>query len=120
MTAGAPRPTARYREQLAIQQRNLVDNGRGGRKRPDGDDRDWIDVAGNVAAEVLPLRGDEALQNAVLRAVQIYRVTIRARSGLTPDLRLFWRGQAMNIKTIAWSDDRREIVMTCATGEAAA
>ncbi len=118
MTAGNQRPTARYRERLAIQQRNLVDNGRGGRKRPDGDDRDWIDVASSVAAEVLPLRGSEALENAVLRATQLYRVTIRARAGLTPDLRLFWRGQAMNIKALAWNDDRREIVMTCETGEA--
>jgi len=107
----------RLRERVIIQEKNLVDNGRGGRKRPDGGP-EWIDVSGQVPAEVFPLRGDEALSNAVLRSTQIYRVTIRTRAGLTAAHRLYWGkfGQAMNIKSIANSIDGRDIVMTCEAG----
>ncbi|MFA7505292.1 MAG: phage head closure protein [Burkholderiaceae bacterium] len=101
----------RLRERVKIQAKNLVDNGKGGRMRPVGGP-EWTDVA-TVFAEVLPLRGDEALQHAVLRSVQLYRVTIRARDGVTPAHRLSWRGSALNIKSVAMSPGRGELVMTC-------
>jgi SPP1 family predicted phage head-tail adaptor len=105
----------RLRERVAIQSKNLVDNGRGGRARPAGGP-EWIDDATSVAAEVIPLRGDEALQHAVLRSVQLYRVTIRARAGVSAAQRLLWRGTPLNIKALAHSTDRRDIVMTCEAG----
>ena len=107
--------TCRFRERLSIQGKNLVDNGKGGRARPVGGP-EWVNLATGVAAEVIPLRGGEALQHSVLRSVQLYRVTVRMRSPIRAEHRLFWRGQALNIKTVADSIDRREIVMTCEAG----
>lgn len=104
----------RLREQVTIQDKNLVDNGKGGRKRPDGEP-EWLDIA-EVWAEVIPLRGGEALSHAVLRSEQTYRVTIRARDDVTPALRLNWRGTGLNIKTATLSIDRADIVMTCTSG----
>lgn len=107
----------KLRERITIQQKNLVDNGRGGRKRPDGEP-EWIDIdeIGVVRAEIIPLRGDEALSNLILRTVQLYRVTIRNRPGILPTHRLMWGETAMNIKSLTRSADRREIVMTAETG----
>lgn len=107
----------KLRERVAIQEKNLVDNGRGGRARPSGGP-DWVNVAGAdaIRAEIVPLRGDEALSNAILRATQVYRVTIRNRPGLTAAHRLLWGTVALNIKALARSVDRREIVMTCEAG----
>lgn len=106
--------SALLREQVTIQAKNLVDNGKGGRTRPEGGP-EWLDVV-TVFAEVIPLRGDEALQHAVLRSVQLFRVTIRLRSGVTAAHRLVWRGAPMNIKALQASTDRRELVMTCEAG----
>lgn len=106
--------TPRRRERLTIQSKNLVDNGRGGRSRPPGGE-EWLNGP-TVWGEVIALRGDEALQNAVLRAIQLFKVTIPARVGLTAAHRLFWRGQALAIKAMAYSADRRDIVMTCESG----
>jgi head-tail adaptor len=107
--------TARFRERVSIQQKNLIDNGRGGRARPAGGP-EWIDVATDIGAEVIPLRGDEALQNAVLRSVQLYRITIRARTGVTITHRLMWGDVAMNIRAVALSVDRRDLVMSAEAG----
>lgn len=109
--------SARFRERLTLQAKNLVDNGRGGRARPAGGP-EWVDLAPGIAAEVLPLRGGEALTQSVLRATQLYRVTIRLRL-VAPDHRLVWRGTALNIRSLAPSIDRRELVMTCEAGLAA-
>lgn len=107
----------RLREKVAVQQKNLADNGRGGRKRPDGEP-EWIDVPGmeKIRAEIIPLRGNEALSNSILRSVQLYRVTIRFRSGILTSHRLMWGGTAMNIKAMARSVDHKDIVMTVETG----
>ena len=65
-------PASKRRELVTIQQKNLVDNGKGGRRKPDGG-AEWVDVATGVYAEIIPLRGNEALQNLVMRNVQFYR-----------------------------------------------
>lgn len=107
----------RLREKVAIQQKNLVDNGKGGRKRPDGEP-EWVDIAGfeKLRAEIIPLRGDEALSNLMTRSVQLYRVTMRYRTGVLTSHRLMWGETAMNIKSLARSVDRRDMVMTVETG----
>lgn len=105
----------KLREQVDIEAKNLVDNGRGGRKRPDGGP-EWIALAEGVRAEIIPLRGDEALTQSVLRSTQIYRVTMRNRAGITLANRLVWNGTAMNIKTCAPSVDRADLIMTCESG----
>lgn len=110
--------TRRLRERITIEAKNLVDNGKGGRKRPEGEP-EWKPVfLKPIAAEVIALRGDEALSNAVLRSVQLYRVTIRTRAGITPGNRIVWGAVVMNIKSAARSVDRRSIVMTCESGVA--
>jgi len=108
----------KLRERITIQERNLVDNGRGGRKRPDGGP-EWIDTAKGIRAEIIPLRGDEALSNSVVRSTQLYRVTIRARPDVTASSSLDWDGTKLNIKALAKSLDGREIVMTCESGKPA-
>jgi head-tail adaptor len=105
----------KLRERVAIQQKNLVDNGRGGRARP-ADGPEWVNLDENVPAEIIPLRGDEALNQAVLRAVQIYKVTIRARPDVLPSNRLLWGTVPLNIKALALSVDGRELIMTCESG----
>jgi head-tail adaptor len=106
--------TSRFRERVTIQEKNLVDNGRGGRKRPDGG-LEWIDVA-TVFAEVIPLRGDEALEHQVLRSVQLYKVTVRARDDVTAATQLLWGSTKLDIHSVAFSIDRRDLVMTCGSG----
>jgi len=106
---------AARREVIAIERRNLVDNGKGGRKRPDGEP-EWIAVAPEVHAEIVPLRGDEALNHLVQRQMQLYRVTISARPGITADMRLMWGTVPLNIKSAALSTDRRDLVMTAESG----
>lgn len=107
----------KLRERVTVQEKNLVDNGRGGRMKPAGQP-EWIDIEGleGIRAEIKPLRGDEALSNSILRAVQIYRVTIRRRPNVHPSHRLMWGTTPLNIKAMAHSEDRREIVMTVEAG----
>lgn len=107
----------RLRERVTVEQKNLVDNGKGGRMRP-ADEPEWWPVKDipDLPAEIIPLRGNEAMQEAILRTVQYYRVTIRARADVLPSHRLMWKGTPLNIKAMARSVDRREIVMTCESG----
>ncbi len=110
--------TRRLRERITIEAKNLVDNGKGGRKTPFGEP-EWKPVTTNlIAAEIIPLRGDEALSSAVLRSVQLYRVTIRPRDGAVTKNRIRWGSIVMDIKSAARSIDRRSIVMTCESGVA--
>ncbi len=108
-------PAARRRERISLQQKNLVDNGRGGRARP-VDGPEWIDWATGIFAEVMSLRGDEAVENAVLRSTQIFRVTMPARPGVTAALRVLWGTVPMDIKAATYSTDRRDLVMMCEAG----
>lgn len=107
--------SSRLRERVSIQESNVVDNGRGGRRTPTGQDP-WRDVATDVAAEIIPLRGGEALSIGVERSTQLYRVTIRKRAGVTTAHRLVWLGIPLNIRTAPPSVDRATIVMTCESG----
>lgn len=106
---------AARREVVAIQRRNLVDNGKGGRKVPDGGP-EWLDVATQVRAEIIPLRGNEAMQNLIQRGTELYRVTICARPGVVTAMRLMWATTPLNIKSAAFSPDRRDLVMTAESG----
>lgn len=107
--------SSRLRERVTIQQSNAIDNGRGGRKVPEGQPA-WRDVATKVPAEIVALRGGEALSIAVQRATQFYRVTIRKRPGVTTAHRLVWNGIALDIRTAPPSTDRTTLVLTCESG----
>ena len=107
--------SSRMRERVTIQEANVVDNGRGGRRTPTGE-TPWRDVAAKVPAEVLPLRGGEALNLGVQRSTQLYRVTMRNRTDVTTAHRLLWNGVALDIRTAPPSTDRTTLVMTCESG----
>lgn len=102
----------RLRERVVLLEENKVDNGRGGRKVPDGE-APWKSASGTLAAEVTPLRGGEALVRGVETSQQIYRVTIRNRAGISTGKRLLWRGLQLDIKAAPPCTDGATIVMTC-------
>lgn len=115
----ASRLTGRVRIEASAK----VDNGRGGRTLAPGQDP-WRIVADRVAAEIIGLRGDEALQNAVLRSKQLWRVTIRARPGLKPTMQLAWHDPLLgdligNVRAITPNETGDALVMTVETGGAA-
>lgn len=111
---------SRLKDRVTIQEKDLIDNGKGGR-RPRDPAAPWKDLARNVAAEVIALRGDEALREGVERSTRLWRVTIRARRGLSPAMQIVWDDPvmgmtAMNIRTMAPNEARDGIVMTCESG----
>ncbi|MBM6576348.1 head-tail adaptor protein [Microvirga sp. SRT01] len=109
----------KLRDRVTIEAENLIDNGRGGRTRPSGQDA-WKKVD-TVWAECLALRGGEALQNLVERSKQLWRVTIRPRADLTTSMRLTWHDAMIgdvvgNIRSVAPNEDRDGLVMTVESG----
>jgi SPP1 family predicted phage head-tail adaptor len=78
----------------------------------------WEKTA-TISAKVEPLNGGEAFRQGVANATQLYRVTIRFRTDINPANRLMWNGTALNIRTCADPDGRREaLVMTVESGAA--
>lgn len=111
--------SSRLRDRVTIQEKNLVDNGVGGRRVPDGGVK-WRDVD-TVAAEIIPLRGGEALDHLVQRARQLWRVTIRPRTGLAPSMQLVWHDPMLGtvtaaIRAIASTEKRDGLVITAESG----
>lgn len=113
---------SRLRAVVTIQEMDMIDNGRGGR-RPRDPAAPWRDVERDVPAEIIPLRGGEALENLVLRATQLWRVAIRARGDLTTSNRLTWTDPIIgevngDIRSVVPDEDGAGIVMTIESGKA--
>lgn len=117
----APRDLAsRLRDMVDIEEQNLVDNGRGGRTTPAGQSK-WKPVDQSVPAEIIALRGNEATEHAVIRARQLWRITLRVRSDVRPSMRVAWDDAALgrvigDIKAAALNDARDALVMTVESG----
>jgi len=95
---------------IMLQRPTRADNAHGGTVTS------WSDAA-PAWAQMIPLRGGEALQEAVLRDVQMWKVTIRFRGDVTTDWRIMFDGAPLNIRTCADPDGRRAwLVMTCESG----
>lgn len=95
---------------ILIQAPVRTDNGKGGSAKS------WADVQ-SVWAEMIPLRGSEALNQSLLEQRQIWKVTIRHRDDVTPDNRLQFAGRPMNIITAEDPDGMRKwLVMTAESG----
>jgi len=98
---------------VTIEAEQRVANGQGG----------WItswEPVATVWAEMIPLRGDEALQANIVRSVQLWKVTIRHRPSVTTAHRLRYRDLTLNIRSAADPDGLRErTVMTAESGVAA-
>jgi head-tail adaptor len=106
----------RLRHRVRIEEPNLVDNNNGGRAVPAGQAK-WRTVADRVPAEVIPLRGEAATQHLVQRSLQLWRVTIRNRSGLTIANRLAHGDTVLTIKAIAPTEARDGLVLSCESGK---
>lgn len=105
---------------VTLQELHQVDNGRGGKRPADGEDR-WRDVD-QLWAEVLPIRGGEALLDSIERHLATWRVTIRARPGVAPTGRFLWvtpeLGQlTLAIQSIGMTEERDGLVITCQSGQ---
>lgn len=105
----------KMRHRVTFERENLIDNGRGGRTQAKGEDA-WLPVK-TVWAECLALRGGEALTNLVERSTQLWKVTIRAQTGLTTGMRLTWTDDLIgkvvgNIRSLAPNEERDGLVMT--------
>lgn len=99
---------------MVLQRQDKIDNGTGGR-RANPATGGWIDIA-TPWAEIVALRGQEAVRENIDRAVQLWRVTIRYRAGVTPKLRLVWGSIIMNITAAAPNEAGDGLVMTCESG----
>lgn len=105
---------SRLNKRIRIEQPDLIDNGRGGRT-PNQVTGGWKLLA-EPWAEILGLRGDEALRLGVERRRQLWRVVIRNRSDVNPGCRIVWGRVVMDIKSAAPNDAGDELVMTCESG----
>jgi len=76
----------------------------------------WRTVVDRLPAEVIPLRGEVATQHLVERQSQLWRVTIRSRTGLTIANRLIYGDTVMAIRAIAPTDKRDGLVLSCESG----
>ena len=116
--------TSRLRDRVALEEPNLVDNGRGGRVAPAGQAK-WRVLKPALPAEIIALRGGEALENLVQRSRQLYRVTIRRGPQIRMSMRLIWTDPVVgrvegNIRSAALNDTRDGVVMTVEAGVATA
>ncbi|MEH3107147.1 MAG: head-tail adaptor protein [Sphingomonas fennica] len=83
-------------------------------RRPPGEEP-WLDGA-LVYAEVIALRGGEAMRQSVERSIQLWRVEARPNDALVTRNRLIWNGLALDIKSAAPNELGDGIVMTCESG----
>ncbi len=102
--------TGKLNRRVTIQAPVRSENGKGGILKS------WDDLI-TVWAEMIPLRGSEALDQALLERRQIWKVTIRHRDDVSPDNRLQFRGRPMNIITAEDPDGKRQwLVLTAESG----
>lgn len=69
-------------------------------------------------AQVTPFSAHEKWQNGQLGPVSAYRITIRARSDITPAHRLIWKNATLNIRAVTVQPDRRFTDIIASSGEA--
>lgn len=95
---------------VMIQAPERVDNGKGGSVKT------WANLQ-EVWAEMIPLRGSEALDQVLKEQKQIWKVTIRHRDDVSPDHRLMFMAKPLNIITAEDPDGTRKwLVMTAESG----
>ena len=101
---------SRFNRLLEIETPTRLPNGAGGFVKG------WTS-AGDAWAEMIPLRGDEALEQSVQRSTQLWKITVRWRENLDEQCRLLFGGKPINIRTCEDPDGRRaELVMTGESG----
>jgi SPP1 family predicted phage head-tail adaptor len=98
----------KYNRFVVIEAPTFTDNNRGGRTEV------WNKI-GDAYAEMIPLRGDEALRLSIEQATQLWKVTIRYRTDIDRKHRLNWGGRILDIMAGPEDPDGRgrDLVMTC-------
>ncbi|MCH4894004.1 phage head closure protein [Sphingomonas sp. SFZ2018-12] len=97
---------------IAFERATDTDNGRGGRTQV------WT-VHKRAWAEMIPLRGDEALRNAIEQNVQLWKVTIRWQAGITRQHRIRDQGRILDIETCERPTGSRDWLVITATEDRA-
>lgn len=69
----------------------------------------WATTA-TVWAQVRPMSARERFVAERLAARGVYEITIRWRTGITPAMRMLWRGRTFNVKQILNPDERRRFL----------
>lgn len=97
----------RLRDRVRLEAPDQQPNGQGGRRPTPGTDG-WSPVV-TLRAEVIGLRGQEAVRNNIERATQLWKVTIRERADVTTAHRLVLlpAGTVLNIRSIMPDPDTR-------------
>lgn len=73
----------------------------------------WTDQA-TVWAAIEPLRGREYWDAAQVAAEATYRVRMRYRAGVSPEMRLTYQGRTLEIESVTSPDERRrELELIC-------
>ena len=96
------------RDRITIQAATTTPQAGGGKVKV------WVDIGTPVWASIVPINGGEAFSQGIARNTQFYRITIRFRSDVTPANRIMWNGTALNIRTCADPDRRREALLITA------
>lgn len=95
---------------ITIQSSTRVSDGKGGQIVS------WSDLI-TVWGQMIPLRGQEALAQVVVKSVQLWKVTIRYRTGITTQHRLVHDGKVLNIRSCEDPDGTRaELVIVAESG----
>lgn len=99
----------KLRERVAIQQKSVIRDGFGAEQIT------WS-ALDTVWANVRSLDGTESVESSVDQVVVVisHSVLIRYRAGLSPAMRLVWRGKVLQILSIVESDNRqRQLILKC-------
>jgi SPP1 family predicted phage head-tail adaptor len=95
-----PDPGA-LRELVTLQEEVLVDQGGGGNQV------EWNSLA-TFEAEILPLAEVERLSAMRLGSETSFRIMVRYRTDVTPNRRLVWNGDPLNVRSAVDPDGRRQ------------
>lgn len=101
--------SGKLRERVAIQSKSVIRDGFG------AEQISWVAVA-TVCANVRSTDGTEQVESSVDQVVATisHSVLIRYRAGLSPAMRLVWRGKALQILSIVESDNlQRQLILKC-------
>jgi SPP1 family predicted phage head-tail adaptor len=69
----------------------------------------WADVA-TVWARIEAMAGRELVLGGVIRGDASHRVTMRYRSGVSPDSRLVYDGRVFDVLSVANTEERDEVL----------
>jgi SPP1 family predicted phage head-tail adaptor len=110
MKGGNAGSAGQLRERVVWQKRTQLSDGAGGYTHQ------WV-TQGTRHAQVISTAGTEKLVNAMGAVIDELTVTMRFAPNMTTTDRLVWRGQMLNIRSLADPDGRRLwLELSCQSG----